>query len=135
MTEAQAEAERGDRGHGSHSATPSLRSSRPSTQKDFHDAIRDALRVLGTRERLIYHMHVVDGLTVERIAGAYRVSQSTVSRWLSKARATVLAEVRRLLHKQFQLSDTDLESILGLMISQLDISVSQVLGDGFIRRT
>jgi RNA polymerase sigma-70 factor, ECF subfamily len=97
-------------------------------QQDFHAAIRDALAVLGKRERLIYRMHLVDGLTVDRIAAAYDVSQSTVSRWLAKARATVIAEARRLLLERMQLSETDLEAILAQMLSQLDLSASQILG-------
>jgi RNA polymerase sigma-70 factor, ECF subfamily len=96
-------------------------------EQDFHAAIRDALEVLGARDRLIYRMHLVDGLTVDRIAAAYNVSQSTVSRWLAKARETVITEVRRLLFERLHLSETDLESILGHMISQLDLSASQIL--------
>ena len=98
-------------------------------EQDFHAAIRDALEILGLRERLIYRMHLVDGLTVDRIAGAYDVSQSTVSRWLAKARETVITEVRRLLFERLHLSETDLESILGQMISQLDITASQIMGE------
>jgi RNA polymerase sigma-70 factor, ECF subfamily len=95
--------------------------------QDFHAAIRDALAILAPRERLIYRMHLVDGLAVDRIAAAYSVSQSTVSRWMAKARAAVMSEVRRLLRERLKLSDSNLESILGLMLSQLDISASQVL--------
>jgi hypothetical protein len=37
--------------------------------------------------------------------------------------------VRRLLRERLRLSDADLDSILGQMISQLDISASQILGE------
>jgi RNA polymerase sigma-70 factor (ECF subfamily) len=98
-------------------------------EQDFNAAIRDALTCLETRDRLIYRMHLVDGLAVERIAAAYGVSQSTVSRWLARSRAKILAEVRRLLRERIKLSETALESLLGHMLSQLDVNVSQVLGE------
>lgn len=106
---------------------PEIAFLRAKHEQEFQAAVRDALATLGRRERLIYRMHLVDGLTVDRIAAAYGVSQSTVSRWLAKARATVIAEVRRLLVERLQVSETDLDSILGQMISRIDISASQIL--------
>ena len=94
----------------------------------FQDVIREALKVLGDRERLIFRMYVVDGLSVERIAKAYGVSQSTMSRWVGKARDAVTAEARRLLREHLLLSESEFESVARLMISQLDISVSRILG-------
>jgi len=89
--------------------------------------IREALRVLDDRERMIFRLYVVDGLSVERIAKVYGVSQSTVSRWVAKARDGVTAEARRLLRERLLLSEAEFESVAGLMISQLDLSVSRIL--------
>jgi RNA polymerase sigma-70 factor (ECF subfamily) len=94
----------------------------------FQDVIREALTVLDDRERMIFRMYVVDGLSVERIAKVYGVSQSTVSRWVAKARDAVTAEARRLLRERLLLSESEFESVANLMISQLDLSVSRVLG-------
>jgi RNA polymerase sigma-70 factor, ECF subfamily len=96
-------------------------------QEDFQSAVRESLGVLDDRERMIYRMHVVDGLSVDRIAAVYRVSQSTISRWMAKARATVIGEARRLLRERVDLADSEFQLVIGLMISQLDVSVSQVL--------
>jgi RNA polymerase sigma-70 factor (ECF subfamily) len=127
-TEARAEAEAAS-ASASAIREPELAFLKAKYQKDFQAAIRDALEILTFRERLIYRMHLVDGLTVDRIARAYDVSQSTVSRWLAKARSTVVAEVARLLRERLDLSETNLRSILGLVLSQLDISASQILGE------
>jgi RNA polymerase sigma-70 factor, ECF subfamily len=96
-------------------------------RQGFQQAISKALGVLDDRERMIYRLHLIDGLTVDRIARMYSVSQSTVSRWLANARAGVIAEAQRILREEMQISATDFESVAGLMISQLDLSVSRLL--------
>jgi RNA polymerase sigma-70 factor, ECF subfamily len=96
----------------------------------FEQAIRTALDSLENRERMILRMYVVDGLTVDRIAKSYQVSQSTVSRWLAAARARVLADARRILHERLPLSESEFESLVGLMVSQIDLSVSTLLARG-----
>jgi RNA polymerase sigma-70 factor (ECF subfamily) len=93
----------------------------------FQEAVSKALGVLGDRERMIYRMHLIDGLSLDRIAKMYGVSQSTVSRWLAAARASVLGEGQRVLRDEMQLSAGDFESMAGLMVSQLDLSVSRLL--------
>ena len=94
---------------------------------DFERAVRAGLEVLDDRQRMILRMRTVHGLTVDRIARVYGVSQSTVSRWFDKARATVLEEARRALRKTVVLTDSDFDWLAGLMASQLDLSVSEIL--------
>ena len=93
----------------------------------FQQAISSALDTLDDRERMIYRMHLIDGLTVESIGRVYGVTHSTVSRWIGKARDTVLAEARRLLRDEMQLSPEEFDSVAGLVVSQLDLSVSRIL--------
>jgi RNA polymerase sigma-70 factor (ECF subfamily) len=93
----------------------------------FQQAIRDGLALLDDRERMIYRMKVVDGLSSERVAKVYGVDRATVTRWLARAREKVLSETRRVLRKRLQLSASEFESMAGLMVSQLDVSVSNVL--------
>jgi RNA polymerase sigma-70 factor len=90
-------------------------------------AARAALDVLGDRERMILRLRCVDGLTIARIAKAYRVGQATVSRWLDKARADVRSETRRLLRERLPLTESDFEALVSLMASSLDLSISSVL--------
>jgi RNA polymerase sigma-70 factor, ECF subfamily len=92
------------------------------------DAIREALGTLDDRERMIFRMHWVDSLSLHRIARVYGVTQSTVSRWIGKARESVLAETRRLLQERLLMSESEFNSIAGLLFSQLELSVSRILG-------
>jgi RNA polymerase sigma-70 factor, ECF subfamily len=97
---------------------------------EFERAIRAALEVLDDRQRMILRMQVVDGLTVDRIAKVYNVSQSTVSRWLEKARVTVLQRARRAMGEIVSLTESEFNWLVDVMTSQLDISVSGVLRSG-----
>jgi RNA polymerase sigma-70 factor (ECF subfamily) len=97
---------------------------------EFERAVRAALHVLDDRQRMILRMQVIDGLTVDRIAKVYNVSQSTVSRWLEKARSTVLQEARRALGEIVSLTESEFNWLIGVMTSQLDISISGVLRSG-----
>jgi len=94
----------------------------------FRRAIEDALGGLDQRLRMVLRMRIVDNLTVEGIARAYVVSQSSVSRWLEKAREQVMSDTRRLLCERLLLSGAEFDSLWRLMASQLEISVSDVLG-------
>jgi RNA polymerase sigma-70 factor (ECF subfamily) len=93
----------------------------------FQGAIRDALALLDNRERMLLRMHIIDGLSFERIAKVYGVTQPTVSRWVAKVRETVRTETRRLLRDRLLVSEAEFESLAGLIVSQLDVSVSRVL--------
>jgi RNA polymerase sigma-70 factor (ECF subfamily) len=97
-------------------------------REQFQRAVSAALLVLDDRQRMIYRLHLIDGRTVDSIAKMYQVSQSTVSRWLADTRKSVIAEARRILSEELKLSGQEFESIAGLMVSQLDLSVSRILG-------
>jgi RNA polymerase sigma-70 factor (ECF subfamily) len=92
----------------------------------FQRAVGQALQSLGDRERMVYRMHIVDGLSLERIGKSYGVSQSTVSRWMASARDGIVAEAQRLLRDELHASPEDYESISRLLVSQLDLSVSRL---------
>lgn len=94
----------------------------------FRRALIGALETLSDRERMIYRLHVVDGLSVQRIGKMYGVAQSTVSRWMSCAREKVVAEAKRLLRDELHIAPEEYESLARLLASQLDLSVSGLLG-------
>jgi len=94
----------------------------------FREAVTRALGVLNDHERLIYRMYVVDGVPMERIGKMYGVTPSTISRRMSAARATVVGEAQRLLREEMGVAPDEYESMARLLVSQLDLSVSRVLG-------
>lgn len=106
---------------------PELSIVKESYRKSFQEAVAEALLALDDRARMVLRMHVVDRVSLERIARAYDVRQSSVSRWLEKARRQVAQDTYRALKARLQLSQSDLRSIRGLVASQLDMSISRLL--------
>lgn len=94
---------------------------------DFQAALAEALAALPARERTVLRLHFVEGLSLERIGAMYQTHKSTVSRWLARAREEVLSEVRRKLAERLQLSAEELQSLLRVVGSQLDASLSALL--------
>jgi RNA polymerase sigma-70 factor (ECF subfamily) len=93
----------------------------------FRAALEQALAALTARERMVMRLNLVTGMTVDGIAKIYGVHQSTVSRWLAKAREAVLATAQQSLRVQVGISPDEMESLAVLMASQLDLSVSRIL--------
>jgi RNA polymerase sigma-70 factor, ECF subfamily len=94
---------------------------------DFSEAMAGALASLPRRERMVMRLNLVGGMTVEAIGKMYGVSQSTASRWLASARASVLAEAQRRLRESLHVPADEFQSIAALVASQLDLSVSRLL--------
>jgi RNA polymerase sigma-70 factor (ECF subfamily) len=108
-------------------ADPELAFVKASLRDAFERALTDALLVLDDRQRMVYRLHIVDGLPVERIADMYGVVRSTVTRWLAAARAAVIEEAKRLLKDEMRVPAEDFDSLARLLASQLDLSISHIL--------
>ena len=65
----------------------------------------------------------------KEIAAYLRRSPRTVQRWLTAIRERILDETRRLLHERFPLSEAQFESVVGLVRSQIELSVRRLLGE------
>jgi len=108
-------------------ADPELGFVKASLRDAFQQALTGAMMVLDARQRMVYRLHIIDGLTVEAIADKYSVVRSTVTRWLASARAAIIDEAKRLLRDEMRLPAEDFESLARLLASQLDLSISHIL--------
>lgn len=96
-------------------------------REDFQAALAEALAALPVRERTVLRLHVVEGLSLERIGAMYQTHKSTVSRWVAKAREDVLTNARQRLADRLKLSPTELHSLLRAVQSHLDLSLPGLL--------
>jgi len=96
-------------------------------KSEFEDAVRDALAALPDRDRLLLRLTAVSGLSHEQIANIYKVNQSTVSRWISRARAEVLEATERNVCRKLGVKRDEFLSLAGLLVSRIDLSISRVL--------
>ena len=94
---------------------------------EFRAAIGTAMTELEPRERTLLRLGLVDGLTADQIAGVYGVHRVTVARWLAAAREHLAGRCQRRLEERLHLGPTELRSLLGLVRSQLDLSVRRLL--------
>ena len=103
---------------------PELEDLRRRFREPFRDAFRDALAALGVDERNVLRLNVVEGLNIEQIGVVYGVHRATIARWIASARETVGATTRRLLAERLGLAPRDVESLVRLCQSRLEIGLS-----------
>jgi RNA polymerase sigma-70 factor (ECF subfamily) len=109
------------------SADPELVAFKDRYRAQFQKAIDAAIEALDDRDKMLFRLHLIDGATLERIAGIYRVTHPTIVRWLEKARQRVLVEAKRRLREMVSLDSAEFDSIGRLLVSQLDLDISRVL--------
>lgn len=94
---------------------------------DVQRAMEVAFAELGPDDKSLLMQHYVDGLTtgqLGRLRGLHRVS---ISRHLVRARRVLLAATREHLIRKLSLTDSECDSVLRALKSQLDITLERVL--------
>lgn len=91
---------------------------------ELNVAVRDAFGELSAEARNDLRLYYVDSLTLDEMARLDHVSAATISRRLSRARDRVLDRTRELLSERLHLELREVESILGVMGSRLEIGPS-----------
>jgi RNA polymerase sigma-70 factor, ECF subfamily len=94
---------------------------------DFAQAFEVAFRALTARERTLLRLHVVDELNIDQLGAFYGTHRTTAFRWLEAAREALALGVRQALAERLGLSGSEVESLLGLVRSQLDVSLRRLL--------
>jgi RNA polymerase sigma-70 factor, ECF subfamily len=107
--------------------SPDLQLVRARYQADYEEALRVALAALDAKERNLLRMHVVDGLTIDRIGLVYHVHRATAARWVQAVRQKLLETIYRRLGQRLALSPAELDSLTALVQSQLQVSLTGLL--------
>jgi RNA polymerase sigma-70 factor (ECF subfamily) len=94
---------------------------------DFRNAFEQALAVLAADDRNLLRLHYLDGLTTVQLATLFHIDKSNVSRKITRVRAEIVARTRSILGKRLRLESTELDSIVALVQSQLDVSIRRFL--------
>jgi RNA polymerase sigma-70 factor (ECF subfamily) len=102
---------------------PELDYAKGMYREEFKRAFEAALKALPDRERTLLRQHYIDGLTIDEIGHLYRVHRSTAARLLVRARTRVLAATRAQMMCQLDVQSKDLDSIMRMIRSQIDISL------------
>lgn len=90
-------------------------------------AFRAAVAGLAAPDRTLLRLAYVDALSLDAIGTMYAVNKSTISRRLGAIRADILARATQQLRAELALPAADLESLLGVMPRDLDVSLAGLL--------
>src|SRR5262249_43271004 len=93
----------------------------------YKEAFQASLASLSSRERLCLRLHYADGLDIDRIGRLYKIHRSTVARRLAGYRRKLREAVKERLRKRLKLTDSEYESVLLLVRSQLVVSLRSAL--------
>jgi RNA polymerase sigma-70 factor (ECF subfamily) len=94
---------------------------------EFEDSVAEALRKLPQRDRNLLRLHFCGKVSTHKLATMFGVDQSTVVRWLAAARTAVRDDARARLLERLQLTAAEVDSLAGLLVSRLDLSLAGCL--------
>lgn len=106
---------------------PELALLKQKSRAAFTRAFKEALTELGPRSRTLLRLAHIDGLTVDQIGAIYKVHRATAARWIAAARAEVASGTLRRLKGRMALGDSEVDSVVRLVQSQLELSVVRYL--------
>jgi RNA polymerase sigma-70 factor (ECF subfamily) len=97
-------------------------------ESDFNAALREAFGTLSPAHRNVLRLHFIDGLTLPEVGRAVNASRATAARMILAAREHLYDEVARLLHARLGVDARELESLLAVVRSGLEVSLRTALG-------
>jgi RNA polymerase sigma-70 factor (ECF subfamily) len=106
---------------------PELEFLKREYREHFRDAFFAAAQSLSSHERNLLRQHIVAGLTVEQLGKLYGVHTATAARRVQRAREALVEATRTNLITALQLTPDELDSIMRLIRSRLDLSMGRIL--------
>jgi RNA polymerase sigma-70 factor (ECF subfamily) len=91
----------------------------------FRRAFAEVLAKLSDDERTLLKLHYIDGLTIEDVGRASRVSRASAARLLAQTRERVVERVEEALKAELGMNAPGAKSLLDLVRSDLDMSIIQ----------
>ncbi len=96
-------------------------------QAAFKTAFAGALDELSVKQRGLLRMHILDKLTIDDIGKLESVHRTSAARWLREARQALSSGTRKRLREQLNIGSGELESVMRLIRSRLDVSLTRHL--------
>ena len=106
---------------------PHLRALKERYRERFRAAFRSAVAGLSKEDKALLAETVLKEMPVAELAARHAVHRVTASRWLARIRKELLVETRKALATSLDLETADMDSVIALVASQLDVSLYSVL--------
>jgi RNA polymerase sigma-70 factor, ECF subfamily len=110
------------------SSDPELAYLRERYRGDVDAAMRAALVALPEQPRALLRYSMVDGWSIDRIGALYGVHRATAARWVAAAREELGAAIRAELAARLAIVVDEVDSIVRLVQSRIDVSLERLLG-------
>lgn len=94
----------------------------------FHRAFQSSVAELESSERLLLKLHYLDRLSMDEVGKVLGVHRLTVLRRLERVRRELSEQTKARLQQELRLASPEVESVLRLIRSRLDVSLHRVLG-------
>jgi RNA polymerase sigma-70 factor (ECF subfamily) len=98
-----------------------------SLRAEVVEALRGAWAALAPQAQVLLRLHHLEGVPVERLARTYGLSLPTAYRRIAEARKALSEDTLRRLREHLRLSSSEVEAAVGLVRSQLDVSLAHWL--------
>lgn len=90
-------------------------------------AMHEAARLLEPGDRHLLRQHLVVGLSIDQLAPVLGIHRATAARRIARAREHLVTETRRQLVTMLKLDERELDEVIGLVMSRLDVSIGKLL--------
>jgi RNA polymerase sigma-70 factor, ECF subfamily len=90
-------------------------------------AMRDASAELDLADRHVLHQHFVAGLSIDQLGVALGIHRATAARRVVRAREALVGKTRALLAARLRLASDELDDVIGMVLSRLDVSIPRLL--------
>jgi len=106
---------------------PELQYLRDKHREDFKIAFERAVSSLEDRDRTVLRLTLVNGLNVRDIGRVFSIHHATAARWIANAKQRLAKTTREILKHKLDISGGELDSIIRLVDSELEVSVARLL--------
>jgi RNA polymerase sigma-70 factor (ECF subfamily) len=90
-------------------------------------AFRAALEAIPPRDKSLLRYQLIDGLSIDEIGALNGVHRATAARWIARIRDDLLARTRAEVQHRLGIAADEVDSILKLVHSRIDVSFERVL--------
>lgn len=90
-------------------------------------ALRNGIAALSDRHRAVLRFHLIEGWSIDQLGERYGVHRATAARWLTAAREDLGARIRGELAAQLAIPESQVDSIVALVTSRIEVSVERLL--------
>lgn len=90
-------------------------------------AMHEGAQQLEPGDRHLLRQHFVQGLSIDQLGAVLGIHRATAARRITRAREQLVAETRKQLALKLKLDESELDEVIGLVMSRLDVSIAKLL--------